>query len=96
MGFNACFSTKGNVYFEVFLCGRVEYSGLRCSNISKPLPGSPHGPQVGHGGLGALAGALVLLAVGIVQVGAQVLAGGGGRGGGEGGGLRVGVLASIQ
>lgn len=55
---------------------------------SKSLPGSPHGPGVGNGGraealpaLQALGAALVVLAVGLVQVGAKVLTGhcGGGR-----------------
>lgn len=59
----------------------------------RDLPGSPHRPRVGRGGhvqslpvLQGLAGALVVLAVGLVQVGAQVLAGrcGGGRGGDRG------------
>lgn len=65
--------------------------GLLSAGVTPPprdLPGSPHGPGVGPGGhaqglsvLRGLGGALVVLAVGLVQVGAEVLAGrAGGRG----------------
>ena len=68
---------------------------------SCPLPGSPHRLRVCHGGcaedlpaLHALRGALVVLTVGVVQVGAQVLAGRGGRGRGQGRGRAGGETPS--
>lgn len=79
----------GSVPFHNLCKKNKRNIGTRPSPRLRVLPGPPHGAGLGlRGGhaqalpaLGSLrAGALVVLAVGVVQVGAEVLAGHGGRG----------------